>query len=96
MMQGSLWTARMQYVYLLFIYHGALYIYLLSFLFFFCRAQATTAKRSENVLLKRPPISRGSASQDGLSDMNSDPISRMKNPPSAVHTEGINNITYNV
>lgn len=55
----------------------------------FSRAAAAVTKRPENILLKRPPVSRASASQDGLSDMNSDAIIRVKNPASAVSAEGV-------
>ncbi|KAL8121411.1 uncharacterized protein LOC141659070 isoform X2 [Apium graveolens] len=43
------------------------------------RMAAVASKRQENVLSKRPPPSRASSSQEGLSDMTSDSITRGKN-----------------
>lgn len=43
------------------------------------RMAAVPSKRPENVSSKRPPVSRASSSQEGLSDLASDTISRGKN-----------------
>lgn len=41
------------------------------------------------MLLKRPPVSQASSSQDGLVELNSDVVTRGKNPPIAISAEGI-------
>ncbi|KAL8121410.1 hypothetical protein AgCh_018224 [Apium graveolens] len=51
------------------------------------RMAAVPSKRQENVLSQRPPVSRASSTQEGLSDLASDAITRGKNllssmPPS--------------
>ncbi|KAL3500986.1 hypothetical protein ACH5RR_035435 [Cinchona calisaya] len=51
------------------------------------RVQSTTSKRPENILLKRPPVSRASSSQEGLVELNSDAVFRGKNPPIAIPAE---------
>jgi hypothetical protein len=49
------------------------------------RAQSvTSSKRPESILLKRPPVPRGSSSQEGLSELGSDAVIRMKNAPSSM------------
>ncbi|CAK9144351.1 unnamed protein product [Ilex paraguariensis] len=53
------------------------------------RVPALQSKRLENVLLKRPPVSHSSSSQEGLSELASDPVIRGKNIPSMVTSEGI-------
>ncbi|CAK9171921.1 unnamed protein product [Ilex paraguariensis] len=52
------------------------------------RVPAIQSKRPENILLKRPPVSQTSSSQEGLSDPASDPVIRGKNPPSMLPSEG--------
>lgn len=54
------------------------------------RAPLTAPRRPENILLKRPPVSRASSSQEGLAELNSDAGMRGKNPPNAIQpAEGI-------
>ncbi|KAA8533347.1 hypothetical protein F0562_033120 [Nyssa sinensis] len=52
------------------------------------RAPAITSKGPDNLLLKRPPVSRTSSSQEGLSELASDPVIRGRNPLGAVPSEG--------
>ncbi|KAM7487100.1 hypothetical protein LguiB_024584 [Lonicera macranthoides] len=52
------------------------------------RVQAVSTKRPENILLKRPPVSRASSSQEGLSELAPEPVSRAKNPMSMIPSEG--------
>ncbi|KAK2993580.1 hypothetical protein RJ640_030887 [Escallonia rubra] len=53
------------------------------------RVPGVLSKRPENILLKRPPVSRASSSHDGLSELASEPVTRGKNPPSLVLPEGV-------
>ncbi|CAL5338108.1 unnamed protein product [Camellia sinensis] len=52
------------------------------------RVPALTSKGLDNFLLKRPPASRNSSSQEGLSEMSSDPVTRGKHPPTSAASEG--------
>uniref|UniRef100_A0A5B7C011 GYF domain-containing protein n=1 Tax=Davidia involucrata TaxID=16924 RepID=A0A5B7C011_DAVIN len=52
------------------------------------RVPAVPSKAPDNLMLKRPPVSRTSPSQEGLSELASDPVIRGTNPPSAVPSEG--------
>ncbi|XP_059315435.1 protein ESSENTIAL FOR POTEXVIRUS ACCUMULATION 1-like [Lycium ferocissimum] len=49
---------------------------------------AVTSKRPDNILPKRPPVSRVSSTQEGLSELNSDTLVRGKNPSDAMASEG--------
>lgn len=55
----------------------------------FDRVQAVSTKRPENILLKRPPVSRASSSQEGLSELAPEPVSRVKNTLSMIPSEGM-------
>lgn len=47
-----------------------------------------TSKRPENILLKRPPVSRVSSNLEGFSELTSDSLVRGKNPSNAMVSEG--------
>ncbi|GFY99942.1 GYF domain-containing protein [Actinidia rufa] len=52
------------------------------------RLPSLTSKGSDNLLLKRPPVSRNSSSNEGLSELASDALIRAKRPPTSVPSEG--------
>ncbi|XP_009792710.1 protein ESSENTIAL FOR POTEXVIRUS ACCUMULATION 1-like isoform X2 [Nicotiana sylvestris] len=52
------------------------------------RVSAMTSKRPENILLKRPPVSRVSSNLEGFSELTSDSLVRGKNPSNAMVSEG--------
>ncbi|XP_057508719.1 uncharacterized protein LOC130791559 [Actinidia eriantha] len=52
------------------------------------RLPSLTSKGSDNLLLKRPPVSRNSSSNEGLSELASDALIRAKHPPTSVPSEG--------
>lgn len=45
---------------------------------------SVSLKGQENILLRRPSVTRTPSSQDGLSELASDPVSRGINSPSGV------------
>ncbi|KAM7468791.1 hypothetical protein LguiB_016353 [Lonicera macranthoides] len=52
------------------------------------RASAVSNKRLENILLKRPPVPRSPSSHEGLSEVASDSVSRVKVAPTTTPSEG--------
>ncbi|XP_022854606.1 uncharacterized protein LOC111375920 isoform X1 [Olea europaea var. sylvestris] len=52
------------------------------------RLQSAMSKMLENILLRRPPVSRAASSQGGLSEMTADSVTRGKNIPKALPTDG--------
>ncbi|XP_059656617.1 protein ESSENTIAL FOR POTEXVIRUS ACCUMULATION 1-like isoform X2 [Cornus florida] len=52
------------------------------------RVSIVPSKGSDNLLLKRPPVSGASSPQEGSSELSSDPVMRGKNPPVTVPSEG--------
>lgn len=55
----------------------------------FDRASAVSNKRLENILLKRPPVPRSPSSHEGLSEVASNSVSRVKVAPTTAPSEGI-------
>lgn len=51
------------------------------------RLRSSSSKGPENVLLRRPPVSRAASSQEALSELNVDSV-RGKSVPSAVTPDG--------
>ncbi|KAL7135159.1 hypothetical protein ABFS83_11G074100 [Erythranthe nasuta] len=53
------------------------------------RLRSSSLKGPENVLLRRPPVSRAASSQEGLSELTADPVARGKNISNALPSDGV-------
>ncbi|CAA2995109.1 uncharacterized protein LOC111375922 isoform X1 [Olea europaea subsp. europaea] len=53
------------------------------------RLQSIASKMPENILLRRPPVSRAASAQGGLSELSADSVTRGKHIPNAIPSDGI-------